>query len=169
MTNNYDADGKQIYLDASEYIRRAETGTVDKTFFSYDNNGFMFVKVRLRKEKIPELGDKFASRSGQKGIMGMLLNEADMPVSARGVRPDMLINPQAFPKRMTISQFIEISLFIVMMANTSSFSSNFSCLTYTILGGNCISLARVIFVRRNKISSKICCFNFNIAFLPSPI
>ena len=107
MTNNYDADGKQIYLDASEYIRRAETGTVDKTFFSYDNNGFMFVKVRLRKEKIPELGDKFASRSGQKGIMGMLLNEADMPVSARGVRPDMLINPQAFPKRMTISQFIE--------------------------------------------------------------
>lgn len=107
MTNNYDSDGKQIYLDASEYVRRAETGTVDKTFFSYDNNGFMFVKVRLRKEKIPELGDKFASRSGQKGIMGMLLNEADMPVSAKGIRPDMIINPQAFPKRMTISQFVE--------------------------------------------------------------
>jgi len=107
MTNNYDADGKQIYLDASEYVRRAETGTVDKTFFSFDNNGFMFVKVRLRKEKIPELGDKFASRSGQKGIMGMLLNEADMPVSAKGIRPDMIINPQAFPKRMTISQFVE--------------------------------------------------------------
>ena len=107
ISNNYDADGKQIYLDASEYVRRAETGTVDKTFFSYDNNGFMFVKVRLRKEKIPELGDKFASRSGQKGIMGMLLNEADMPVSAKGIRPDMIINPQAFPKRMTISQFVE--------------------------------------------------------------
>jgi len=107
MTNNYDADGKQIYLDASEYVRRSETGTVDKTFYSFDNNGFMFVKVRLRKEKIPELGDKFASRSGQKGIMGMLLNESDMPFSAKGIRPDMIINPQAFPKRMTISQFVE--------------------------------------------------------------
>jgi DNA-directed RNA polymerase II subunit RPB2 len=107
MTNNYDENGKRIYLDVSEYIRRAETGTVDKTFFSFDNNGYKFVKVRLRKEKIPELGDKFASRSGQKGIMGMILNEIDMPISAKGIRPDMIINPQAFPKRMTISQFVE--------------------------------------------------------------
>lgn len=107
ITEKYDESGRQIYLDSSEYVRRAETGVVDKTFYSFDNNGYMYVKVRLRKEKIPELGDKFASRSGQKGIMGMVLNEADMPVSAKGIRPDMIINPQAFPKRMTISQFVE--------------------------------------------------------------
>jgi len=107
ITERYDEEGRQIYLDSSEFIRRAETGTVDKTFYSFDNNGYMYVKVRLRKEKIPELGDKFASRSGQKGIMGMVLNEMDMPVSAKGIRPDMIINPQAFPKRMTISQFVE--------------------------------------------------------------
>jgi len=106
-TNKTDENNRQIYLDNSEYIRRAETGIIDRIFFSHDNNNFLFVKVRLRKEKIPEMGDKFASRSGQKGIMGMILNEEDMPVSKNGIRPDMIINPQAFPKRMTISQFIE--------------------------------------------------------------
>jgi len=107
ITNEKDDDGNTIYIDESEYVRRAETGFIDKVFYSYDNNDYLFVKVRLRKEKIPELGDKFASRSGQKGIMGMLLHEMDMPVSKYGIRPDMIINPQAFPKRMTISQFIE--------------------------------------------------------------
>jgi DNA-directed RNA polymerase II subunit RPB2 len=107
ITEEHDINGNQIYLDASEYVRRAETGIIDKVFYSYDNNDFLFVKVRLRKEKIPELGDKFAGRAGQKGIMGMMLHEQDMPVSRHGVRPDMIINPQAFPKRMTISQFIE--------------------------------------------------------------
>jgi DNA-directed RNA polymerase II subunit RPB2 len=107
MTNDKDDMGNTIYLDESEYVRRAETGFIDKVFYSYDNNDYLFVKVRLRKEKTPELGDKFASRSGQKGIMGMQLHEMDMPVSKHGIRPDMIINPQAFPKRMTISQFIE--------------------------------------------------------------
>ena len=106
-TSKTDENNRQIYLDVSEYIRRAETGIIDRIFFSHDNNNFLFVKVRLRKEKIPEMGDKFASRSGQKGIMGMILSEEDMPVSKNGIRPDMIINPQAFPKRMTISQFIE--------------------------------------------------------------
>lgn len=107
MTNEKDEMGNTIYIDESEYVRRAETGFIDKVFYSYDNNDYLFVKVRLRKEKTPELGDKFASRSGQKGIMGMQLHEMDMPVSKYGIRPDMIINPQAFPKRMTISQFIE--------------------------------------------------------------
>lgn len=107
ITNERDAEGRIIYKDASEYVRRAETGIIDKVYYSYDNNDFLFVKVRLRKEKRPELGDKFASRAGQKGIMGMILHESDMPFTRRGIRPDMMINPQAFPKRMTISQFIE--------------------------------------------------------------
>jgi DNA-directed RNA polymerase II subunit RPB2 len=107
ITNTRDAEGRQIYKDASEYVRRAETGVIDKVFYSYDNNDFLFVKVRLRKEKRPELGDKFASRAGQKGIMGMTFHEEDMPFTKHGIRPDMIINPQAFPKRMTISQFIE--------------------------------------------------------------
>ena len=102
-----DAEGNVVLIDASEFVRRTETGIVDKIFYSYDNAGNMFVKVRLRKEKIPMLGDKFASRAGQKGIMGMLLDEQNMPFSKSGLRPDMIINPQAFPKRMTISQFLE--------------------------------------------------------------
>jgi len=107
ITNDKDDDGNTIYIDESEYVRRAETGFIDKVFYSYDNNDYLFVKVRLRKEKIPELGDKFASRAGQKGIMGLIMHEIDMPTSKFGIRPDMIINPQAFPKRMTISQFIE--------------------------------------------------------------
>jgi DNA-directed RNA polymerase II subunit RPB2 len=107
ITNDKDEFGNTIYIDESEYVRRSETGFIDKVFYSYDNNDYLFVKVRLRKEKIPELGDKFASRAGQKGIMGMQLHEMDMPVSKYGIRPDMIINPQAFPKRMTISQFVE--------------------------------------------------------------
>jgi len=107
-TNEVDPEtGKRIYIDSSEYVRRAETGVIDRVFYSHDNNGFLFVKVRVRKEKIPELGDKFASRAGQKGILGMILDEADMPITKDGIRPDMIINPQAFPKRMTISQFVE--------------------------------------------------------------
>lgn len=107
-TNEVDPEtGKRIYIDSSEYVRRAETGVIDRVFYSHDNNGFLFVKVRVRKEKIPELGDKFASRAGQKGILGMILDEADMPLTKDGIRPDMIINPQAFPKRMTISQFVE--------------------------------------------------------------
>ena len=82
-------------------------GFVDKTFISDDEEGFRLAKVRIRDERIPAIGDKMASRAGQKGTIGTLLDAEDMPYSKDGIIPDMIVNPHAFPSRMTVGQFIE--------------------------------------------------------------
>jgi len=100
-------DKKGEYMDASVVPKKGQNGYVDKSFMTEGNNGFRIAKIRVRDERIPNIGDKFCSRCGQKGTIGLVIPEANMPFTKEGIRPDIIINPHALPSRMTIGQLIE--------------------------------------------------------------
>jgi len=95
------------YIDESIKPKKGAVGYIDKSFMTRDEEGGRLAKVRLRHIRIPAIGDKFASRAGQKGTIGLVLEEADMPTTADGIRPDIIVNPHAFPSRMTIGHLVE--------------------------------------------------------------
>ena len=102
-----DLSNPGVGVDSSIFPKKGQLGFVDKTFITEGEEGTRVAKVRIREERVPAIGDKFCSRCGQKGTIGLVIPEKDMPFTDEGVKPDLIVNPHALPSRMTIGQLVE--------------------------------------------------------------
>jgi len=103
------------YEDQSKTFRTTEETYIDKNYTGRNGDGYNFAKVRVRILRKPVMGDKISSRHGQKGTLGNIIPEEDMPFTKDGLRPDIIINPHAIPSRMTIAQLKETLLGKVLL------------------------------------------------------
>ena len=125
-------DDNDLWIDSSVTPKKGQLGFVDKSFITQGEEGSNIAKVRVREERVPAIGDKMASRAGQKGTLGLIIPEKDMPFAADGTRPDLIINPHAIPSRMTIGQIVE-SLFGKACAIYGGFGD---CTAFQVKGSN---------------------------------
>jgi len=106
----FDNDTNKIVSVSGKCIKFATSGIVDKVVVYKNKDNLRTCKIRIRKNKLPDIGDKFSSRPGQKGVCGILLDQSEMPFTKDGIVPDMIVNPHAIPSRMTINQLLEVVL-----------------------------------------------------------
>jgi len=129
---NSSMNNKDVWTDDSVKTKKGQLGYVDKAFITHGEEGFNVAKVRVREERLPAIGDKMASRAGQKGTLGLIIPEEDMPFTEDGIRPDLIINPHAIPSRMTIGQIVE-SLFGKVCTSYGAYGD---CTAFQVKGPN---------------------------------
>ena len=110
-------------IDDSIFPKKGQLGYVDKTYLSDGDEGKRIAKVRIREDRMPMYGDKFCSRCAQKGTVGAIVPEENMPFSKNGIRPDIIINPHALPSRMTIGQIVEMLVGKLCLINGCHYDS----------------------------------------------
>ena len=120
--------GNITYQDNSIYMKSNDDGYIDMNYTGTNSEGYKFCKIKIRKNRKPEVGDKVASRSAQKGSIGMIYDHKDMPFTKDGIVPDIIINPHAIPSRMTMAQLMEcimgkVSCFVGAYGDSTPFTN----------------------------------------------
>ena len=102
-----------------------------QVLITQNQEGQVLVKVLIRQSRRPEIGDKFSSRHGQKGVCGIIVDQADMPFDSNGIVPDMIMNPHGFPSRMTVGKLLELLIGKVAALDGRIAEGTVSCVYYT--------------------------------------